>query len=62
MLKIDFYVGGRKVFINFGGNLHPWKVSPRSRKADSVLEFPVGWGRATNTQLGDELVWEETVK
>lgn len=40
-------------------DLRPWKISLRSRKADSVIEFSVGWGRATNTRLGDELVWEE---
>lgn len=43
-------------------DLRPWKISPRSRESDSVIEFPWGWGKATNTQLGDELVWEETVK
>ncbi|SPF43535.1 conserved hypothetical protein [Candidatus Desulfosporosinus infrequens] len=42
-------------------DLRPWKISPFSRKATSVIEFPVGWGKATNTQLGDELVWEETL-
>ena len=41
-------------------SLQPWKISPRSRIADSVIEFPVGWGKATNTLLGDKLVWEET--
>jgi len=40
-------------------DLRPWKISPRSRRADSVIEFPVGWGNATNTQLGDGLVWEK---
>ncbi|HBV86980.1 DUF192 domain-containing protein [Desulfosporosinus sp.] len=39
--------------------LHPWKVSPYMRKALSILELPVGWGEATNTVLGDKLVWEE---
>ncbi|MDP4126633.1 MAG: DUF192 domain-containing protein [Bacillota bacterium] len=39
--------------------LRPWRISPRIHKAVSILEFPKGWGKMTNTQLGDELVWEE---
>ena len=41
-------------------DLRPWKISPRMHNAISILEFPVGWGEATNTRHGDELVWEET--
>ena len=40
-------------------DLRPWKVSPRSREAASIIEFPTGWGRATNTEVGDKLEWEE---
>lgn len=40
-------------------DFRPWKISPFLRKAVSVLEFPVGWGKTTATQIGDELVWEE---
>jgi uncharacterized membrane protein (UPF0127 family) len=40
-------------------NLHPWKISPRIRNAVSIIEFPEGWGKTTDTQVGDELVWEE---
>jgi uncharacterized membrane protein (UPF0127 family) len=40
-------------------DLHPWKISPHIRNAESIVEFPAGWGKATGTQLGDELVWEE---
>lgn len=43
-------------------DLRPWRISPRSRKAASVIEFPVGWGIATQTLIGDKLVWEETIK
>jgi len=39
--------------------LRPWKVSPYMTEALSILELPVGWGKVTNTLLGDELVWEE---
>ena len=39
--------------------LHPWEISPRIRKAVSILEFPEGWGKATDTRLGDELIWED---
>lgn len=41
-------------------DLRPWKISPLSRQADSAIEFPAGWGKITNTMLGDELVWEES--
>jgi hypothetical protein len=40
-------------------DIRPWGISPLARKADSVIEFPVGWGKETNTQIGDQLVWEE---
>ena len=40
-------------------DLRPWEISPHIRKADSIIEFPAGWGKATSTHLGDELVWEE---
>jgi len=40
-------------------DLRPWKISPHIRKAASTIEFPAGWGKATSTQLGDELVWAE---
>ncbi len=39
--------------------LSPWKTSPRIANAISILEFPAGWGKATGTRLGDELVWEK---
>lgn len=42
-------------------DLRPWKVSPRFSEAISVLEFPVGWGKATNTLLGDQLTWEDSI-
>ena len=42
-------------------DLRPWKISPRIRKAVSIIEFPEGWGKTTDTKLGDELVWEETL-
>lgn len=40
-------------------DLGPWKISPRIRNASSIIELPAGWGKATGTQPGDELVWEE---
>jgi len=40
-------------------DLRPWKISPHFSNAISILEFPVGWGKATNTRLGDELIWED---
>lgn len=40
-------------------DLRPWKISPRIRNAVSIIEFPEGWGKTTNTQLGDKLVWEK---
>ncbi len=40
-------------------DLRPRKISPRIRNAVSIIEFPEGWGKTTDTQLGDELVWEE---
>jgi uncharacterized protein len=40
-------------------DLRPWGISPHTRNAASIIEFPAGWGKANNTQLGDELVWEE---
>ena len=40
-------------------DLRPWKISPRIRNAVSILEFSEGWGKTTDTQLGDELAWEE---
>jgi len=40
-------------------DLRPWKISLHIRKAASTIEFPAGWGEATCTLLGDELVWEE---
>ena len=40
-------------------DLHPWKISPHIRNAESIVEFPAGWGKSTGIQLGDELVWEE---
>lgn len=39
--------------------LRPWKLSPNMSNAFSILELPVGWGKITNTQLGDKLVWED---
>lgn len=39
--------------------LRPWKVSPHIPGASSIIEFPVGWGNATNTVLGDKLDWLE---
>ncbi|TGE32436.1 DUF192 domain-containing protein [Desulfosporosinus sp. Sb-LF] len=41
--------------------LHPWRISPFIREATSIIEFPVRWGKATNTQLGDKLEWEENL-
>jgi uncharacterized protein len=40
--------------------LLPWKISPYIREAQSVIEFPVGWGNLTNTLLGDKLNWHES--
>jgi len=40
-------------------DLRPWKISPHIRKAVSIVEFPAGWGKASRTQLGDKLVWDE---
>jgi hypothetical protein len=40
-------------------DLRPWKISPHTRNATSIIEFPAGWGKAKDTQLGDELAWEE---
>jgi len=40
-------------------DLQPWKISPSIKNAISIIEFPVGWGKVTNTLLGDHLVWEE---
>ncbi|KUO78864.1 MAG: hypothetical protein APF81_18305 [Desulfosporosinus sp. BRH_c37] len=42
-------------------DLQPWKISPRIRNAVSIIEFPAGWGKTTDTQLGDELEWEEHI-
>jgi len=40
-------------------DLKPWKLSPRQHNTESIIEFPVGWGKATNTRLGDELIWKD---
>lgn len=39
--------------------LGPWKISPYISSSRSVIEFPAGWGNATNTLLGDKLNWQE---
>ena len=41
-------------------DLRPWRISPCLRNAESIIEFPAGWGKETNTQLGDELIWKAT--
>lgn len=41
--------------------LRPWKISPYIRGARSVIEFPVGWGKSTNTLLGDKIKWQDNI-
>lgn len=41
--------------------LRPWKISPFIREAKSVIEFPAGWGKDTQSRLGDKLDWVDHV-
>lgn len=43
-------------------NLGPWQISPRFSNADSIIEFPVGWGEETNTHQGDQLFWKANLE
>ncbi|MHB8126903.1 MAG: DUF192 domain-containing protein [Desulfitobacteriaceae bacterium] len=38
--------------------LKPYKISQRRKDAVSVIEFPVGWAKITDTLIGDTLRWE----
>ncbi|KGK89824.1 hypothetical protein DP73_09330 [Desulfosporosinus sp. HMP52] len=38
-------------------NLKPWQIAPRLDRANSIIEFPEGWGELTNTRIGDEVQW-----
>lgn len=44
---------GRVIYII--DELEPGKMSPRIREAVSVIEFPAGWAKETDTQIGDIL-------
>lgn len=37
-------------------HLEPGKMSPRVREAVSVLEFPAGWAKENDIQIGDVLL------
>ncbi len=40
------------------GNLQPWRLGPYLRHARDVLELPAGTLNATQTRVGDELVFD----
>ncbi len=53
-------------FVDRGGRvcriideLQPNQISPREKKAATVLEFPAGWAAKSGTRVGDMLDWVE---